>query len=61
MAAGTVRPHDVSAEAWAPGKTRLDQRSKEVLMVRTAVRVIELSTCDVQMFKARHVIGRARL
>ena len=29
-------------------------------MVRTAV-LIELSTCDVQMFKARHVIGRARL
>jgi hypothetical protein len=43
------------------GKTRLEQRSKEVLMVRTAVRVIELSTCDVQMFKARHVIGRAGL
>ncbi len=40
---------------------RLEQRSKEVLMVRTAVRVIELSTCDVQMFKARHVIGRAGL
>jgi len=32
-----------------------------VLMVRTAVRVIELSTCDVQMFKARHVFGRAGL
>jgi hypothetical protein len=43
------------------GKTRLEQRSKEVLMVRTAVRVIELSTCDVQMFKARHVFGRAGL
>ena len=28
-------------------------------MVRTAVRVIELSTCDVQMFKVRHEIGRA--
>ena len=33
---------------------------KEVLMVRTAFRLIELSTCDVQLFKARHVIGRAR-
>ena len=43
-----------------PRKTRRDQRSKEVLMVRTAVRVIELSTCDVQMFKARHAIGRAQ-
>ncbi len=30
-------------------------------MVRTTVRVIELSTCGVQMFKARHVIGRAGL
>jgi hypothetical protein len=30
-------------------------------MVRTAVQVIELNTCDMQMFKARHVIGRARL
>ena len=43
-----------------PGKTRLEQRSKEVLMVRTAIRVIELGTCDVQMFKARHAIRRAR-
>lgn len=30
-------------------------------MVRTAVRAIELSTCDVQVFKARHVIGRVGL
>ncbi len=43
------------------GQTGLEQRSKEVLMVRTAVRVIELSTWDVQMFKARPVIGRAGL
>jgi hypothetical protein len=41
------------------GKTRLEQRSKEVLMMRTAVRVIEVSTCDVQMVTARHVLGRA--
>ena len=59
-AAGAKRPDDVSAEVAALGKTRQEQRSKEVLMVRTAIRVIELSTCDVQMFKARHVIGRAR-
>jgi hypothetical protein len=30
-------------------------------MERTAVWLIELSTCDVQMLGARHVIGRARL
>ncbi len=30
-------------------------------MVRTAVRVIELSSCDGQMLKARRVIGRAGL
>ena len=60
LAAGAERPDDVSAAAAAPGQIRLEQRSKEVLMVRTAVRVIEPSTCDVQMFRARHVIGRAR-
>ena len=32
---------------------------KEVLMVRTIVRVIEPSIYDVQMFKARRVTGRA--
>jgi hypothetical protein len=51
----------VSSEAAALRKTRLEQRSKEVLMVRTAVRMIELSTCGEQMFKARRVIGRAGL
>ena len=61
LAAGAERPDDVSSEAAALWQDRLEQRSKEVLMVRTAVRVIELSTCDVQMFKARHVIGRAGL
>ena len=30
-------------------------------MVRTAVRVTGLSSCGVQMFKARHVFGRAGL
>jgi hypothetical protein len=60
LAAGAERPDDVSAEAAALCRTRLEQRSKEVLMVRTAVRVNKLSTCDVQMFKARHAIGRAR-
>ena len=30
-------------------------------MVRTAVRVTGLSTCDVQMVKARHVLGGAGL
>ena len=30
-------------------------------MVRTAVRVTGLSTCDVPMFNARHVLGRAGL
>jgi len=61
LAAGAERPDDVSSEAAALRKTRLEQRSKEVLMVRTAVRGDELSTCDVQMFKARPVIGRAGL
>ena len=61
LAAGAERPDDVSTEAAALRKTRLEQRSKEVLMVRTAVRAIELSTCDVQVFKARHVIGRVGL
>ena len=60
LAAGAEWPDDVSAEAAALGKARQEQRSKEVLMVRTEIRVIELSTRDVQMFKARHVIGRAR-
>jgi len=30
-------------------------------MVRTAVRVIELSSCGVRLFKARPVVGRAGL
>jgi hypothetical protein len=30
-------------------------------MVRTAVRVIEPSSYDVQMYKARHVTGRPSL
>jgi hypothetical protein len=42
-------------------RTGPGQRSREVLMVRTAVRVIELSSCDVQMFKAQYVIGGAGL
>jgi hypothetical protein len=42
-------------------KTCLEQRFREVLMVRTDVWVIELCTCGVPMFKARRVIGRPGL
>jgi hypothetical protein len=61
LAAGAERPDNVSAEAAARWQDPPGAAIKEVLMVRTAVRLIELSTCDVQMFRARHVIGRARL
>ena len=42
-------------------RTRLERRFKEVLMVRTVVRVIEPSIYDVQMFKARRVTDRPSL
>jgi hypothetical protein len=57
LAAGARRPDD--ARSGALRKTRLEERSEEVLMVHTAVRVTELSTCNVQTLKARHVTGRA--
>jgi hypothetical protein len=41
--------------------TCLERRVKEVLMVHTVVRVIEPGTYDVQMVKARRVIGRSGL
>ena len=46
-------PDGVSPDASAPRRTRLRRRFKEVLMVRTVVRVIEPSIYDVQMFTAR--------
>jgi hypothetical protein len=39
----------------------LERRVKEVLMVRTVVRLIEPGTHDVQVVKARRVIGRPGL
>jgi phenylacetate-coenzyme A ligase PaaK-like adenylate-forming protein len=55
------RPDGVSPDASALRKTRLRRRFKEVLMVCTAVRVIEPSIYDVQMFKARRVTDRRSL
>jgi hypothetical protein len=48
----------IQRDAAALLKACLEQRSREVLMVRTVVRLIEPGTCDVQMFTARRVIGR---
>jgi hypothetical protein len=53
------RPDGVSGDAAALRRTRLERRFKEVLMVRTIVRVIEPGIYDVQRFKARRVTGRA--
>jgi len=51
----------VSPDAAALRKTRLERRFKEVLMVRTVVRVIEPGIYDVQMLKARRVTDRPSL
>jgi hypothetical protein len=51
-------PDGVSPDAAALLKTCPEQRFKEVLMVRTVVRVIEPATCDAQVCRARRVIGR---
>ena len=61
LTAGAGRPDDGSSQAAALPKARPEQRSREVLMVRTAVRVIKLRTWAVRMRKARHLIGRAGL
>ena len=53
------RPDGVSRDAAALRRTRLERRFKEVLMVRTIVRVIEPSIYDVQMLRARRVTDRA--
>jgi phenylacetate-coenzyme A ligase PaaK-like adenylate-forming protein len=55
------RPDGMSPDASALRRTRLQPRFKEVLMVRTVVRVIEPSIYDVQMFKARRVSDRPSL
>lgn len=47
-----------SAPIGAALKDRLEQRFKDVLMLRTAVRVVEPGTYDVQTFKSRRVIDR---
>jgi len=41
-----------------PPETFLEQRVKEVLMVRTVTRVIESAVYDAQVGRARRVIGR---
>jgi hypothetical protein len=46
-------PDGVSPDAAALLKTCPEQRFKEVLMVRTVVRLIEPGTYAIQMFKAR--------
>jgi hypothetical protein len=51
----------VSPDAGPVRRSRLERRFKEVLMVRTVVRVIEPSSYDGQMFKARRVTERPSL
>ena len=51
----------MSPDVAALRRTRLERRFKEVLMVRTVVRVIEPTIYDVQMFKARRVTDRHSL
>jgi hypothetical protein len=53
-------PDGVSPDAAALRGTRLERRFKEVLMVRTVVRVIEQCIYGVPMFKARRVTDRPR-
>ena len=61
LVVGVKRPGGVSPDASALRRTRLRRRFKEVLMVRTVVRVIEPSIYDVQMFKAPRVTDRPSL
>ena len=58
---GTSWPDGVSLDAAALLKTCPEQRFKEVLMVRTVVRLIEPGTYAMQMFQARRVIDRPSL
>ena len=60
LVVGVERPDGVSPDASPLRRTRLRRRFKEVLMVRTVVRVIEPSIY-VQMFKAPRVTNRPSL
>jgi hypothetical protein len=51
MAVEAGQPDGVSPDTPALLKTCLEQRFKEVLMVRTVVRVIEPSTCECRCSK----------